>query len=179
MQHDGEGEGRLSGNGLLSHRSNFCHTEPNHLFLCVVRLSSLLVTSFYIILWFSWAVVFTPCSSHFLLDSYLALNNNIFKKRPLVPFSYLWTFIDCLCLIPSLHVFVHFQAKLIQEFSSVAQSDSLWPHGLKHARPPCPSPTPGDYSNSCPLSQWCHPTNLILCRPLLLLPSVFPSIRVR
>ena len=37
-------------------------------------------------------------------------------------------------------------------------SDSLWPHGLQHARPPCPSPTPGVYSNSCPLSQWCHPT---------------------
>ena len=37
-------------------------------------------------------------------------------------------------------------------------SDSLWPHGLQHARPPCPSPTPGSYSNSCPLSRWCHPT---------------------
>ena len=37
-------------------------------------------------------------------------------------------------------------------------SDSLWPHGLQHARPPCPSPTPGTPSNSCSLSQWCHPT---------------------
>ena len=37
-------------------------------------------------------------------------------------------------------------------------SDSLWPHGLQHARPPCPSPTPGVYSDSCPLSQGCHPT---------------------
>ena len=37
-------------------------------------------------------------------------------------------------------------------------SDSLQPHGLQHARPPCPSPTPGAYSNSCPLSRWCHPT---------------------
>ena len=37
-------------------------------------------------------------------------------------------------------------------------SDSLWPHGLQHARPPCPSPTLGVYSNSCPLSPWCHPT---------------------
>ena len=36
-------------------------------------------------------------------------------------------------------------------------SDSLWPHGLQHARPSCPSPTLGVYSNSCPLSQWCHP----------------------
>ena len=37
-------------------------------------------------------------------------------------------------------------------------SDSLWPHGLQHARLPCPSPTPGACSNSCPLNRWCHPT---------------------
>ena len=37
-------------------------------------------------------------------------------------------------------------------------SNSLWPHGPQHARPPCPSPTPGVYSDSCPLSRWCHPT---------------------
>ena len=36
--------------------------------------------------------------------------------------------------------------------------ESLWSHGLQHARPPCPSPTPGVYPNPCPLSQWCHPT---------------------
>ena len=35
---------------------------------------------------------------------------------------------------------------------------SLWPHGLQHVWPPCPSPTPGVYSNSCPLSRWYHPT---------------------
>jgi len=44
------------------------------------------------------------------------------------------------------------------QFSCSVVSDSLRPHGLQHARPPCPSPTPGTYSNSCPLSQWCHPT---------------------
>ena len=45
------------------------------------------------------------------------------------------------------------------QFSSVAQScPTLRPHRLQHARPPCPSPTPGVYSNSCPLSWWCHPT---------------------
>ena len=37
-------------------------------------------------------------------------------------------------------------------------SSPLWPHGLQHTRPPCPSPTPGVYSNSCPLSRWCYPT---------------------
>ena len=44
------------------------------------------------------------------------------------------------------------------QFSPSVVSDSFRPHGLQHARPPCPSPTPGVYSNSCPLSQWCHPT---------------------
>ena len=39
-----------------------------------------------------------------------------------------------------------------------SHSVTLWPHGLQHTRPPCPSPTPGAYSNSCPLSRWCHPT---------------------
>ena len=43
-------------------------------------------------------------------------------------------------------------------FSGSVMSNSLRPCGLQHARPPCPSPTPGDYSNSCPLSQWYHPT---------------------
>ena len=43
-------------------------------------------------------------------------------------------------------------------FSSSVVSDSLQPHGLQHARLPCPSPFPWVSSNSCPLSQWCHPT---------------------
>ena len=43
------------------------------------------------------------------------------------------------------------------QFSHSVMSDSLWPHELQHARPPCPSPTPGVYPNSCPLSRWCHP----------------------
>ena len=44
------------------------------------------------------------------------------------------------------------------QFSHSVMSNLLWPHGLQHATFPCPSPTPGVYSNSCPLSQWCHPT---------------------
>ena len=43
------------------------------------------------------------------------------------------------------------------QFSRSVMSDSLWPHGLQHPRPPCPSPTSVDYSNSCLLSWWCHP----------------------
>ena len=44
------------------------------------------------------------------------------------------------------------------QFSRSVVSDSLWSHGLQHTRPPCPSPTPRVYSNSCPWSRWCHPT---------------------
>ena len=46
----------------------------------------------------------------------------------------------------------------IKHFSRSVVSNFLWPYGLQHARPPRPSPIPGVYSNSCPLSQWCHPT---------------------
>ena len=56
---------------------------------------------------------------------------------------------------PSESVYLHC---LLLLFSHSVVSDSLWPHGLQHARPPCPSPSPGVYSNSCPLSQWCHLT---------------------
>ena len=62
----------------------------------------------------------------------------------------------------------------IVQFSRSVLSDSLWSHGLQHARPPCSSPAPGVYSNSCRMSWWRHPT----WHPLLLLPSIFPSIRV-
>ena len=59
--------------------------------------------------------------------------------------------------------------------SSVTQSCLTL--GLQHARPLCPSPTPRVYLNSCPLSQW-YRTTISFCHPLLLLPSIFPSIRV-
>ena len=47
---------------------------------------------------------------------------------------------------------------LCVQLSCSGMSDSLWPHGLQHSRLPCPSPTPGTCSNSCPSSRWCHPT---------------------
>ena len=49
-----------------------------------------------------------------------------------------------------------FTASFIQ-FSHPVVSDSLQPHGLQHTRPPCPSPTPGVYPNSCSLGRWCYP----------------------
>ena len=57
-------------------------------------------------------------------------------------------------------------------------SNSLWPHGLQHARPPHPSPTPRAYSNTCPSSRWCHPTISSSVVPFSSCLQSFPSIRV-
>ena len=77
--------------------------------------------------------------------------------------------------------------QLQHQFSCLVVSNTLQPHGLQHARLPCPSPTPGACSNSCPstihpLFQW-HPpvmpsNHLTLCHPLFLLPSILPIIRI-
>ena len=74
-----------------------------------------------------------------------------------------WCLAHCKCSISSLQLLSH-----------VRLCD---PMDCSTSRHPCPSSTPGVCSNSCPLSQWCHPTFSSSC-PLLLLPSIFPSIRV-
>ena len=61
------------------------------------------------------------------------------------------------------------------QFSSSVMSDSLRPHGLQHARPPCPSTTPGVYSNSRPLSRWCHPTTSSSVVPFSFRLESFPT----
>ena len=64
------------------------------------------------------------------------------------------------------------------QFSHSVVSDSLRLHGLQHTRPLYPSPTPGVYPNSCPLSQWCHPTISSSVVPFSSCLPIFPSIRV-
>ena len=63
------------------------------------------------------------------------------------------------------------------QFSRSVVSNSLWPHESQHTRPPCPSPTPGVHLDSHPSSRW-PSSHIILCRALLLLPPIPPSIRV-
>ena len=63
------------------------------------------------------------------------------------------------------------------QFSCSVMSDSLRPHGLHHARLPCPSPTPRVHSNSCLLSQWCHPTISSSVAPFSSCPQSFPASR--
>ena len=64
--------------------------------------------------------------------------------------------------------------KYSARFSRSVVSDSLRSHGLEHARPPCPSPTPGVYSNSCASSRWCHPTITSSVVPFSSGPQSFP-----
>ena len=61
------------------------------------------------------------------------------------------------------------------QFSHSVVSNSLWPHGLQHVRPLCPSPTPRVYSNSCPLSRRCHPTISSSVVPFSSCPQSFPK----
>ena len=76
---------------------------------------------------------------------------------------------DCI-LSPCLF---NFYAELL--FSRLVVSNYLWPRGLQHARLPCPSSSPGAYSNSCPLSQWCQPTISSSLVPFSSCPQSFPA----
>ena len=75
-------------------------------------------------------------------------------------------------ILPSIKSLFLFIFLFPSQFSCSVMSNPLRPHGLQHARLPCPLPTPGAYSNSCPLSWWCHPTILSSVVPFF---SCFPS----
>ena len=87
----------------------------------------------------------------------------------------------CMCVCVSVCVCIILSTSIERErkiqFSSVAQSysNSLRPHGLQQPRPPCPLPTLSLYSNSCPFSQWCHPTVSYSIIPFSFCPQSFPA----
>ena len=88
--------------------------------------------------------------------------------------------LQCSCLENSMdrgawQATVHAVPKNSVQFSRSVVSDSLQRHGLQHTRLPCPSPTPGVYSNSCPLSQWCHPIISSSVIPFSSRPQSFPA----
>ena len=76
---------------------------------------------------------------------------------------------------PKLQLYIFHRLTQFSQFNCSVVSDSLWPHGLQHARPPCPSPTPGACWNSCPSSQWCHPTISSSVIPFSSCPQSFPG----
>ena len=77
-------------------------------------------------------------------------------------------------MVQVLKVLVQFSTSSVQ-FSCSVMSNSLQPHELQYARPPCPSPTPRVYPNSCPFSQWCHPTISTSVVPFSSCPQSFPA----
>ena len=70
---------------------------------------------------------------------------------------------------------LHYSVWKLLQFSCSLVSDSLWPHELQHARPPCPSPTPGVHSNSCLSSRWCHPAISSSVVPFSSCPQSLPA----
>ena len=83
--------------------------------------------------------------------------------------------VGCVCVCVCVCVYSRISLLL---FSCPVVSDSLWPHGLKLTRLPRPSPTPGACFRLMSIESVMPSNHLLLCRPLLLLPSIFPSIRV-
>ena len=72
-------------------------------------------------------------------------------------------------------IFFYLSFSFSVQFSLSVVSDSLGPHELQHARPPCPSPTPGVHSNSCPSSWWCHPAISSSAIPFSSCPQSLPA----
>ena len=72
-------------------------------------------------------------------------------------------------------IVLHIKSPNSVQFSHSVVSDSLRPHESQHASPPCPSPTPGAYSNSCPLSRWCHPAISSSVVPFSSCPQSLPA----
>ena len=99
------------------------------------------------------------------------------------PYCFIWSVMDfgnkdrvCLTILFFFLIFIEFVTIFSSiQFSCSVLSDSLWPQELQHVRPPCPSPTPGAYPNSCPLSQWCHPTISSSVSPFSSCPQSSPA----
>ena len=75
----------------------------------------------------------------------------------------------------SIYIFIFYLQLSSVQFSHSVVSDSLRPHELQQARPPCPSPTPRIYPNSCPSSRWCHPTISSSVVPFSSCPQSLPA----
>ena len=83
--------------------------------------------------------------------------------------------LGCANAFVHVHVCVHIQTQISVQFSRSVVSDSLRPHESQHARPPCPSPTPGVHSDSCPSSPWCHPAISSSVVPFSSCPQSLPA----
>ena len=82
-------------------------------------------------------------------------------------------FFDATQILEYIKAFVYLPT--VSQFSCSVVSDSLWPHESQHTRPPCSSPTPGVYPNSCPSSRWCHPAISSSVIPFSSCPQFLPA----
>ena len=98
------------------------------------------------------SVAFVAAPKYCISDSFVDYEGYSISSKRFLP-----TVIDILVIWIK---FAHFHPLKLSsvQFSCLVVSNSLWPHGLQHARLPCLSPTPRACSNPCPLSWWCHPT---------------------
>ena len=105
-----------------------------------------------------------------------SLDSNLNYKTELCTLSSLY-FLNKMLFVffPVLRLALQVQKQQWMLFSRSVVSDFLQPHGLQHTRLPCPSPTPGVYSNSCPSSRWCHPTISSSVAPFSSCPQSFPA----
>ena len=102
------------------------------------------------------------CIRYYRAFWWTVLRDHIATGMRLSTYGLLWCFL------------LNLQVDSVQFRHSVV-SDSLWPHELQHARPPCPSPTPGVHSNSHPSSRWCHPAISSSVAPFSSCPQSLPA----
>ena len=99
-----------------------------------------------------WPILPGPVTQGLILTATLPF----FGNQDLISYQPLWAQNSYCLLVQKLVNVCNYRVPSVQ-FSPSVVSDSLQPHELQHTKPPCPSPTPGVHSISCPSSQWCHP----------------------
>ena len=128
--------------------------------------------NFCFVLWLFTTVGCNSTTLIYLFDLIIYSSFHFPKFGSLFPFALLLRELKHLKFQPSPQGSVHF---ISVQLSRSVMSESLQPHVSQHARPPCPSPTPSVYSNSCPLSWWCHPTISSSIVPFSSCPQSLPA----
>ena len=111
-----------------------------------------------------------------MYSAFFFTQNNCFKIYPHWKYQHLFFFMFSFilfCGYTTICFFIHLVISV--QFSCSVVSDFLRPHEPQHARPPCPSPTPGAHPNPCPLNWWCHPTISSSVIPFSSCPPSFPA----
>ena len=127
--------------------------------------------------WIPWLllIIIEKWQNDVLISEFISFLKDVFLTFKFLCWVYRSVSTHKTTLEGTLIVGRHFKKLHLVQFSHSVMSDSLRPHELQHARPPCPSPTPGVHPNLTSVESVMPSNHLILCHPLLLLPSIFPS----